>query len=308
MNAYLKSEVNNLNVYLKTISNFIDLFPSEFVIVQESSSKARELDMVRRDINGFKESRRNSEAAKVQAELELRNAKNEAKDLAMKIEESNSKAKSKTKEIETLNKPSKLEENPLHARSKEGYQYDEVMRELESVKQDMSKLKLDIASVLDEKSRAEEKAEASRLKVGSNLVNVEKLRKEIEEVNEEQVLVELARIEAMKEYAETEGHREKEAEEFTFLMEESKKKTSEAAKEIANAKELENRLEVTLCDTSVIQYELKHVKEIGARRVDPEDSNLLQAVREELEAAKRELVLIQDEKFEFMGSMDVIKI
>ncbi|KAF6175208.1 hypothetical protein GIB67_037563 [Kingdonia uniflora] len=70
-------------------------------------------------------------------------------------------------------------------------QYTQVMRELELIKQELTKLKREMDYVLDQKSLAE-------CKNKSLIFSTEVLRDEIEEANEEQVLVELARIEAVK--------------------------------------------------------------------------------------------------------------
>lgn len=294
-------------------------------IPERSSSRARELHMAKRDISRYKESRRAAESVKAQAESELSTAKKMVKDLAFRIEETNYQANSRMRYVERLEKSSGIEENVLAERSKESHRYAEVMRELESVKQELSKLKLDMASVLEEKSRAEKEIEASSLKVWSNSNSVEGLRKEIEEVNEEQVLVELARIEALKEYGEIEAEREKEANEFSSSMEVAKKKVKDLTEEIDHCTELENKLAVTLYDVNFLQNELKSIKDkdklvqgndslkvtrsIYRKGEELEGSLLLpsESIKEELEAAKKELAAIKEEGFRFMSSMDVIR-
>lgn len=279
--------------------------------------------MARRDISRYKESRRAAESTKAQAESELSMARKTVKDLASRIEESNSKAKARTRDVEALKKSGGGEENALSETSTESYRYAEVMRELESVKQQLSKLKLDMASVLEEKTRAEKEVETSGLKMWANSSSAEALRKEIEEVNEEQVLVELAKIEALKEHGEIEAQREKEANEFSFTMEETKKKMKDMIEEIDHCKELENKLEITLYDVNLLQNELKnvkdmekrvegndslkHAKSIFQRGEELEGSPLLQSITEELEAAKKELASIKEEGFQFMSSMDVVR-
>ncbi|XVF20741.1 hypothetical protein REPUB_Repub12eG0029100 [Reevesia pubescens] len=289
----------------------------------EPSSKARELHMARRDMSRYKESRRTAEAAKVKVESELFDARKTVKDLTSKVEESNSKAKAKMRDIESLRKNGNLEEKALDVRSFESYQYAEVMRELELVKQELSKLKLDMASVMGEKAKAEKDFEDSSLKLWSKANSVEALRKQIEAANEENVLVELARIEALKEVAEIEAQREKEAGEFSFTMEEQKKKMKDISEEIDQSKELEQKLAVTLSDINILQDELKQVKELdkmvqrgdelkqldhsfqNAERVEPSPS--LDSIRKELEAAKKELASIKEEGFQYMSSMDIIR-
>ncbi|XP_031251552.1 protein PLASTID MOVEMENT IMPAIRED 2 [Pistacia vera] len=276
-----------------------------------SCSRTIELHKARRDISRYRESRRVAESVKAQAESELSVARNTVKELASRIEDTNSEAEAKMKDVdETLKKS---------GGSIDSYQYAEVMRELEAVKQEMSKLKLDMASVLEEKSRAEKEIETTSLKIWSNS-SVETFRKEIEQVNEEQLLVELARIEALKEFGEIEAQREKEANEFSFAMEETKRKKKEMVEEIDQSKEVENKLAVTLRDVNMLQIELKHVKGMDkrAQRNDAskitetnfqelEGSPLLRSITEELEEAKKELASVRDEGFQFMASMDVIR-
>lgn len=285
----------------------------------ESSSRARELHRARRDINGYKDGRRVAEMVKSQAEHELYYAKKTEKDLSSLIEESSSKSKTQWRDFQKLTRSGRREE----AGNNESYRYSEVMRELEIVKRELSKLKLEMATVMEDKVRAEKEFETSSLKMWSNSSSIEILRKQIEEANEEQVLTELARIEALKEYTEIEAQREKEANGFSFAMEETKKRMNDVLEELDKSKEVKNRLVVTLSDINVLQNELKHVKDQVERKVDNDsfrkshDSSergvellalpLLKSVMEELEEAKKELDSIKEEGFQFMASMDVIR-
>lgn len=248
-----------------------------FLSHQKPSSRAKETQKAGRDIYQTKES-------KWAAESELSNAKKTVKDLFTMIEESRSKTKA------------------LVVKRNENHDYAQVMRELEFVKQELYKLKLDVASVLEEKSRAEEVIKASRSKVLSDQRTAEELRKQIEEANEDHVLAELARIEALKELRDIEAQREKEENEHSSKMEIARKKMMEAIDEIDESKELEMKLAVTMSDVDLLQNELKEVREME----EPKDS-LLQNVTEELEAAKKELASIRDEGFQFMASIDVIR-
>ncbi|KAK1575484.1 hypothetical protein Q3G72_005858 [Acer saccharum] len=312
-----------INMYGARIYDGSDAHNNSKMDLPESSSRARKLHRARKDISRYKESRRTAELAKLQAESELSNARKTVKDLGSLIEESNTKVKVKMSDIETLQSSGKHEEKIMAAGSGQSLQYSEVMQELEFVKRELSKLKLDMASILEEKLRAEKEVETLKSKIRSNLSNVEALRKEIDETNEEQLLVELARFEALKEYAEIEAQREKAASEFSFAVEGKKDKIKETSEEIDHAKELENKLAVTLFDVNVIKNELKNVKEMHKsvqsndsfkhtqgdfHSVDKlEGSPLLQSITEELEAAKVELASIKEEGFQFMASMDVIR-
>ncbi|KAJ7975769.1 Protein PLASTID MOVEMENT IMPAIRED 2 [Quillaja saponaria] len=252
---------------------------------EKSSSRTTELHITRRDVGRYRETRKAAESAKVEAESELSNAKK------------------------------KVKENDD--------QYAEVMRELVLVKQELQKLKLDVASVLKEKSRAEKEIQESRSNILSRSKSAEAIKKEIEEANEEQVLVELARIEALKEFGDIEAEREKEASQFSTKMENNKKKLKDIIYEIDNSKELEAKLAMTLCDVDVLQNELNLFKEMdrrvrrsgsmkhleGSFRKEEESETLpsLQTITEELETAKKELASIREEGFQFMGSMDIVR-
>ncbi|WVY97031.1 hypothetical protein V8G54_029182 [Vigna mungo] len=93
--------------------------------------------------------------------------------------------------------------------------------------------------------------------------------KEIEEANEEQVLTELARIEALKELTDIEALTEQVAKECSLKLESARKKLKDATEEIDEEVE------------------------------ESEDALLLQTITEELEAPRKELAL-------FMAFMDVI--
>ncbi|PIA65267.1 hypothetical protein AQUCO_00100621v1 [Aquilegia coerulea] len=179
------------------------------------------------------------------------------------------------------------------------------MRELDSVKRDLSKLKLDMAYLLETKKRVDNETEASTSRMRSYSSSIEGLRKEIEEVNEEQVLVELARIEAFREYEAIQAQREAEAAEFASAMQNTRKKINEVLHEIDRSKELEAKLAITTSDANVLQNELKLVKAMGEsfkRNESPAEAG-----QDELEAANKELANIKEEGFQFMASMDIVR-
>ncbi|MFQ6620167.1 hypothetical protein Gotur_001039 [Gossypium turneri] len=286
---------------------------------EKPSSRVKQLHRARRDKNRYKESRKT-------AESELFSSRGTDKDLAFMVEESNFKAKSRMSDIESLGKNGYLENKALDVenRSLASYRYEEVMRELQVVKKELSQLKLDMASVMAEKARAKKEFEDSSFTMLSNAASAEALSKQIEAANEEHVLVELAQIEALKEVGETEAQREKEAGEFSFRMEETKKKMKDITEEIDQSKELETKLGVTLSNINHLQDELKQVKgqeevvqkgDDGLKQQDDsfqsaeevESSVSLELITKELEAAKKELALIKDESFQYMSSMDIIR-
>jgi hypothetical protein len=279
--------------------------------------------MAKRDLVRYKENRRAAESAKVKAESELSEANRTVKELVLQIEKSNLKVKAQVRDMERLNKLSKRQDMALIVGSDESHQYAEVIRELEGVKQELSKLKLEMASVLEAKTRAEKEIATSISKLSSNMSHAEALRKKIDEANEEQVLVELAQIEALKEFGEIQAQREKEAREFSSAMQETKNKRKNVKEEISSSTDLESKLAVTLYDVNLIQHELKLAKDKDAKvqRNDSmkhlggsfregkqlEDSSLLKSITEELQAAKKELASTREEGFQFMTSMDIVR-
>ncbi|KAK7374866.1 hypothetical protein VNO80_08309 [Phaseolus coccineus] len=291
---------------------------------KKPSSRTRELHRARWDIGRYKESKWTAESAKAHAESELSNAKKTVKHLSSMIEESSFNAKTQMRDVERLEKGGKDQHGAMVvAKRTENYECAQVMRELEYLKKELFKLKLDVASVLEEKSRAEMEIEASNSKMLSCLTTAEELRKEIEEANEEQVLAELARIEALKELADIEARREQEADDFSIKLESARKKLKDAIEEIDESKELEIKLAITISDVDLLQNELKsakkmekrvqgdgsekHLEESFKKGEESEDSTVLQTITEELEAARKELALVKEEGFQFMASMDVIR-
>ncbi|ESW22878.1 hypothetical protein PHAVU_004G002200 [Phaseolus vulgaris] len=259
----------------------------------KSSSKAKELHRARRDIAMYKESKQAAESAKDKAETELSNAKRTVKDLFSMIGESSYRAKAQMREMASLKKyrkPSKNNSDNEHSR---------VMRELEHAKRELFQLKLEVASVWEEKLRAEKEIEASRSNVVACSRVAEKLMMEIEAANEEQVVVELARMDALKELRDIEA------------LENARNKLKEGIKEIEESKELEKKLATTMSEIDILQNELKLVNKRVERGESMEhtkgDIGVLETIKKEIEAAKKELALIRDQGFSFMASMDVTR-
>ncbi|PON49228.1 WEB family [Trema orientale] len=292
---------------------------------ERSYLKTRELHMAKRDIGRFKETREAADSLKAQAESELYDAKRTVRDLSSLITKSDSKTKVQKQVIETLKKSTRRHERKALAFvDMENNKCAEVVRELETVKQELRMLKLDMAAILEEKSRAEKQLKASRSKISSCSSSLEAVKKELDEVNEEQVLVELARIEALKEYGETEAEREKEANRFSSAIEQTRRKMKDIVDDIEQSKEFEPKLAATMADIGVLQNELMLVKEMEKRirgnesfkgseasfqggEEDLDASLSLQTVTEELEAAKKELASVKEEGFQYMASMDIIR-
>ncbi|KAF9595451.1 hypothetical protein IFM89_000369 [Coptis chinensis] len=116
----------------------------------------------------------------------------------------------------------------------------------------------DLSRRIEESKFRETEASTSRL--GSHSNSIEGLKQEIEKANEEQVLVELGRMEAVKEFEAIEAEREAEETKFTSTMEKTRKKIKELMRDIDRTKELEAKLAITKGPhkgTYVLQNELR---------------------------------------------------
>ncbi|KAL3525489.1 hypothetical protein ACH5RR_013861 [Cinchona calisaya] len=294
--------------------------PSQ-IYSEKPSILTREPKFAKSDTVKLNGSRDNAEFQKGQAESELLDAKYTVKDLTSKIEQSNSRAKTQMEYLEKLQKTEKVEAD--WGRNADNHQYQQVMRELKDVKQELRKLKDEMASLLEEKRRAEKETEASNSKARYYSTTVDVLKEQIEETNEEQVLVELARIEALKEYEAIESERKKEAEKHSAAMEETMKNMTDVTQEIDAAKELERKLAITTSDVNMLESELKQVKEMDKvnrgretmSRFEPNSQDgdvpntceLLKSITKELEETKKELASVREEGYKFMASMDIIR-
>ncbi|KAK1268436.1 Protein PLASTID MOVEMENT IMPAIRED 15 [Acorus gramineus] len=284
--------------------------------VKEQHSKANEVHLGRLDIG-----RRSTETMKSWAEMDLLNARETVRDLALRIEESNSRRSARKREIVELKSADMglvaLEE------SNDG-KYLEVLRELDVVKQDLIKLKLNVASLLEAKARVDKEAKALDSISRSCPSSIESLKKEIENTNEEQIIVELARLEAVKEFKEIEAQKEAEFAQFSVKMEKMKKRIVELMLECKSAKDLEKQLASTTSDVDDVQRELKLIKASEKHlesnsdfspnqmsRSGKEESGttqtLLQSAITELESTKKELSSIEEEGFQCMSAMDEVR-
>ncbi|KAF9683957.1 hypothetical protein SADUNF_Sadunf04G0067900 [Salix dunnii] len=284
--------------------------------------KSSELRVAERDLVRYKVSRRAAKSAKGKAESKLSEAKRKVKDLALRIEQSNLKVKARMRDVDMLKKLIKHEDKALIVWSAEGHQFAGVIRELEGVKQELRKLKIEMVSVLEEKTRIEKEIASSNSKLSSNMNSVEAIRKKIDKANEEQMQVEFARIEALKEFGEIQAQREKEASEFSSAMVESKKRIKNAKEENNSSKDLESELAVTLYDVNLLQNEtklaknmdikgrndsMKHLGDSFRKGKQLESSPAWKSITEELHTAEKELASIREEGFQFLTSMDIIR-
>ncbi|XP_010470555.1 PREDICTED: protein PLASTID MOVEMENT IMPAIRED 2-like isoform X2 [Camelina sativa] len=278
--------------------------------VIKTSSVAENLHKSGRELGMYRESRRVSEFAKAKAEAELFKAKEIVKELTLRIEESKQRLKSRFFDTEAVMKESRIDGNAG------------IMRELEDVKQELSKLKLDIAYVSREKDVAEKEVMELSFKMEENLKLLESLKLEVDVANEEHVLVELAKIEALKECKEVEEERDREQKEVSESLNKRKKRIREMMREIERSKNIENELSETLSDIEMLEMQLKLVKEME-RKVQRSDSmsrsknrgfergkdvlSVLKEITEATEAKKEELASINAELFCLVNTMDTLR-
>ncbi|KAG7586043.1 WEB family [Arabidopsis thaliana x Arabidopsis arenosa] len=281
--------------------------------VIKSSSVVEDLHKSGKELGIYRESRRVAESAKAKAEVELCKANKIVKELTLRIEESNRRLKSRKIDIEAVMNESRVDGNGGYAR---------IMRELEDLKQELSKLKLDIVYVSREKVVAEKEVMELGSRMEENLKLLESLKLEVDVANEEHVLVELAKIEALKECKEVEEQREREKKEVFESLHKRKKRIKEMKREIERSKNFENELSETLSDIEMLETQLKLVKEME-RKVQRNDSmsrsknrafergkdnlSVLKEVMEATEAKKAELASIKAELFCLVNTMDTLR-
>lgn len=272
--------------------------------------------MARRDVGRFNESKRVAESVKSQAETELTDAKKTVKDLSTRIEELNSRLKLRAADMEKLKKAKTGGGSFGKTTDYNGYM--KVMKELGDAKREVNKLKQDMAVVSEERRRAVEEMSGSGSKMQSCSSTIEGLQKEIDEMNEEIVVVELARIEAIKECRAIEAQRAEEAKEHSALIEKMREKINGLMQQTERAEKLETELAATNLDAKILESELKEVREMDKNvqrnesiraKADLEEKETaeLESINKELEAAKRALASVKKESFKCMASMDDIR-
>jgi myosin heavy subunit len=155
-----------------------------------------------------------------------------------------------------------------------------------------------------------------------NLTLLESLKLVVDVATEEPGLVEVAKIEALKECKEVEEQREKERKEVSESLHKRKKRIREMIREIERSKNFENELAETLLDIEMLETQLKLVKEME-RKVQRNESmsrsknrafergkdnlSVLKEVTEATEAKKAELASINAELFCLVNTMDTLR-
>ncbi|KAL2336891.1 hypothetical protein Fmac_011337 [Flemingia macrophylla] len=212
------------------------------------------------------------------------------KDLSSVIDESSNKAKTQMRDIERLEQWGKGQQGAVVVvKRNENYEYAQVMRDLEYLKNELFKLKLDVASVMKDKSRVEREIEASNSMMLTCLATAEVLKKEIKEANEEQVLVELARIKAFKELAHIKARQNNKQMNFHSNW-----------KIISYVNLMRNELKIVKEMEKKVQgdWSVKQLEGSFNKGEELEDSVMLQTITEEFVAANKELALVEEERRE----------
>ncbi|CAD5191571.1 unnamed protein product [Musa acuminata subsp. malaccensis] len=269
------------------------IFPQE-----DLSGKTRELHQAKADISRRNETKNSAQRERERAESELSQARLMAKELASRIEESNARARAQRSELQPMRKMEK---------SQEDLEYDSVLQELDKAKKELSRLKLNESEACSSKAMAYSRS-------------VAELKKKVDEADEEHVLVELARMEAEREFRDTEARRAAEADQFAKSIEIAKKRIKELQRELNRSKDLEMKLRITNSDVNVLQGEMELVRAMERsyqtdlaskankkREEDSDAKTALESAEAELKAAKQELATIKEESFQFMISMDHIR-
>lgn len=276
----------------------------------EPPSKTGELHRARRRSGLLQDAKGVAESVRSKAETELLNAKKMVKELRKRIQESESRAKAQIEDMGKLQKARGVRrDHAIALKGDEEPLYNRVMEELEKEKHELSKLKVNMTSLLEEKRKAEKERETLNRKAQHYIDLVKALTNEVEECNEEHVLVELARLEAAKEMKAIELQKQEATQQYFARMEKTRKKLNSMIKETSRIGELQRLLELTSTEANVLGNELKEFREIDMRsqRVQPDYTALLQSTMEELQEAKKKLESKNAETIQLMVSMDALR-
>lgn len=272
-------------------------------IVESSSSLVEDLHTSRKILDGYKESIRDSESAKARAEVKLSKAMELVKELTLLIERSN-----RNKEFHRKN----IEDSKIDIKVEENGEYVEVRRDLEAAKEEVSRLKLDLDSVLGEKVEVEKEEVKIGFRIEEKLRLLESLKKEIEVANEEHFLVELGKMDASMDCKEIERMREGEGEEVLDYIVEKNKKIKKMLEEADRSKGIEVELFETTSDVEMLQTQLNLVKKMergdkSMSRSFERGKCTLTVLKEVTEAKKEALASLNAELFKLMMVMDELR-
>ncbi|CAL9108223.1 unnamed protein product [Musa acuminata var. zebrina] len=272
---------------------------------EDSSLGAKELPFAVLLVSRLKEKTRDAEIETAQLSNDLQMARGEAKELSLKIEESNAKAMVHKLKLQNLLGDTKRilhEANHSH--------YAQVLTELEDVTKQSRKLQLEISSALDTKASAEREVEDSSTKSRLYVSYIDEIKEEIAIATVEEALISLAGIEADRELKEVEDRREAEVDRFRKSMEKTKSTINDLHQDVNYAGKLQKKLAVTASDVNVLQNEIELIRAMDKNchhNSSANSSSSLQSTDAELETAKRELLSLKQGGFQLMAEMDAVR-
>ncbi|WOL12493.1 protein PLASTID MOVEMENT IMPAIRED 2-like [Canna indica] len=241
-----------------------------------------------------------AEREKIRLLSQLCIANDEAKDVALEIEEANAKEMAYKLKLLMTSHPSEDELFIIlpHA---------EILRQVDDVKNQIYSLKLDMASALEQKAKAHMVIEFSNAEYQSYSRYSEELAREIEAARVEQEFFDLARIESERELQYLEAQREAESACFNRSMERAKARIVDLRKEITSVEKMQTEVMITASDGNSMQNEMEFIRAMESFEktclVDG-THNPLQSAKSELEAAKKQLSSLKEEGFMLMAEMD----
>jgi len=199
------------------------------------------------------------------AESELSRARAMAKELERQIEQAKARASSKRSEPHAMRATRASEKGPGAPSSQEerdAAEYAEVSRELDRARRELLRLRLEVKSAAEAKTKAKSDIVASAINIQSNLRAADEMKRLVDEANEEHVLVELARIEAEREHREINAQRHAEAERFAWGMEATRAKIEALRKDVSRVREMDRvrEMEAKLAATNADVCNIPDVK------------------------------------------------
>ncbi|XP_074580804.1 protein PLASTID MOVEMENT IMPAIRED 2-like [Curcuma longa] len=194
---------------------------------------------------------------------------------------------------------------------------EQILREIDDVKQQVCNLELDMASASMQRQKAQIQSQLSNTEFKSNSEFSEGLRREIEATSVEKEFIDLARIEAESEYKRIKASHETDAANFIESMEKVKSRIMQLREEIKAGEALQKKLGITASEFNALQHEMEFTirlmekSTLKTRYVKDEQEvaslSTLHSSRVELDAAKKELSWLKQEGFAFMDAMDVTR-
>jgi chromosome segregation ATPase len=263
-------------------------------------AKETELHRAKKELDKFKEQLKNAETTKAQALLELEEAKKVVEDLTQKLEKAK-ESKEKASEVTEIARLRAEELDPANTKmSKESNtvwqaelnvareSHIKATDELDAAKQELRKVKQELAASMETKALAVKQAEEATIAAEMNTRMVEELKKEIATTNESLVLVKLACIEAEKERINILAEKDAEAQQAAATIEQSRKQLEALRQESNATKYLEAKLAATMTAVENLEKEIILAKESQSKvaKAASNANDKLAKVKSEIEKVK----------------------